>query len=119
MNQTIIPGAFSIFGDIIQRVEDLTHVAGHTLISHSFDAFLNNIRINIHHMSDHTAIHCTLRLAKPPNIQATTTNQSYKHVSTAAICEDIRSLLLSKHLPDDENYAVDMYNATINDKLAP
>ena len=51
-------------------------------------------------------MHGTLRLAKPPNIQVTTTSRSYKHVSTGAICEDIRSLLLSKHLPDVTNYDV-------------
>ena len=73
-------------------------------------------------MSDHSAIHCTLRLANPPNILVTRTSRSYKHVSTAAICEDIRSLLLSKHLPDDKIYAFDVYNETIGaiiDKHAP
>ena len=103
-------------GDRTQHIEGPTHVAGHTiglLITRSSDAFLDNIRIDIPHMPDHSAILCTLRLAKPPNIQVTTTSRSNKHVSTAAICEDIRSLLLSKHLPDNMIYAVDMYNETI------
>ena len=39
-------------------------------------------------MSDHSAIHSALRLAKPPNIQVTTRSRSYKRVSTAAICEE-------------------------------
>ena len=63
-------------GVLTQHVEGPTHVAGHTidlLITRSSDAFLNNIRIYISHMSDHSEIHCTLRLAKPPNIQVTTT----------------------------------------------
>ena len=99
-----------------QHVEGPTHVAVHIidlLITRSSDAFLTSIRINIPHMSDHSAIHCTLRLAKPPNIQVTMTSRSYRHVSTAAICDDIQSLLLSKHLPDDMNYAVDMHSETI------
>ena len=39
-----------------------------------------------------------------------------------SVCEDIQSLLLSKHLPDGTNYAVDIYNETIGtiiDKHAP
>ena len=39
-----------------------------------------------------------------------------------SVPSDIQSLLLSKHLPDDTNYAVDMYNETIEaiiDKHAP
>ena len=38
------------------------------------------------------------------------------------MCEDILSLLLSEHLPDDTNYAVVMFNETIGaiiDKHAP
>ena len=84
-------------GDLTHHVEGPTHVARHTidlLIIHSSDAFLNNIIIDIPHRSDHSAIHCTLRLAKPQNIEVKTTNCSYKNVSTAAICEDIQSLLL-------------------------
>ena len=40
-------------------------------------------------MSYQSAIHCRLRLATPHNIQVTTMNRSYKHVNTAAICEDV------------------------------
>jgi len=70
-------------------------------------------------MSDHSTIHSTLCLAKPLNIQVTTKSQSYKYVNIAAICEDIQSLLLSNHLPDDTNYAVDVYNETFVDKHTP
>ena len=112
------------FGDILkaadltQHVEDPTHPAGHTinfLITRSSDKFLKNIKIDIPHMSDHSAIHSTLHLVKPPHIRVKTTSQSYRHISTAGICEDIRSLLLSKHLLDGMNYAVDIYNNTIVD----
>ena len=48
-----------------QHVEGPTHVAGHTidlLITRSSNTFLNNIRIDIPHMSDHSAIaHCDTR----------------------------------------------------------
>ena len=115
--------------DLYQHVEDPTivcptDVAGHTidfLITRLSNSFLNNIRIDIPHMSDHSAIHCTLRLTKPPNTQVTTTTRSYKRISTAALCEDIRSLLLSKHM-SDTNCAVETYNETIEaivDKHAP
>ena len=86
--------------DLKQHVEGPIHIAGHTidlLITRSSNTFLNNIRIDIPHMSDHTTMHCTLRLTKPPSTQETTTTRSYKRISTAASCEDIRSLLLSKH----------------------
>ena len=94
-------------GNLTQHVEGPTHVAGHTidgLITRSSDAILNNIRIYMPHMSDHSAMQCTLRLAKPPNIQVTTTElQTYQYRC-------------------GKNYAVDMYNETIgaiNDKHAP
>ena len=67
--------------DLRQHVEGPTHVAGHTidlLITRSSNTFLNKIRIDIPHMSDHSAIHCTLRLTKPPNTQVTTTTRCYK-----------------------------------------
>ena len=73
-------------------------------------------------MSDHPAIHCTLRPEKPPNVRLKTTSRSYKHVCVAAICEDIRSLRLSVSLSDDVDYAVDTYNTgltAIIDKHAP
>ena len=110
--------------DLNQHVEGPTHVAGHTidlLITRSSNTFLNNTRIDIPHMSDHSAIHCTLRHTKPPNTQVTTTTRSYKRISTTALCEDIRSLLLSKHMSDTK-YAVETYNETIEaivDKHAP
>ena len=103
-------------GYLTKHVEVPTRVAGHTvdlLITHSSDAFLNNIRIHIPHLSDYSAISCKLRLAKPPTTQVATTSRRYKHVSITAMYEDIRSLLLSMHLPDDTNYAVDMYDETI------
>ena len=84
-------------GYLTHEVEGPTHVARHTidlLIIRSPDAFLNTIITDTPHMSDHSAFHCTLRLAKPPNIVVKATNWSYKYVSTAAICEDIESLLL-------------------------
>ena len=49
--------------DLKQHVEGPTHVAGHTidlLITRSSNIFLNNTRIDIPHMSDDSAIHCTL-----------------------------------------------------------
>ena len=112
------------FGDILkvadltQHVEDQTQPAGHTinlLITRSSDKFLKNIKIDIPHMSGHSAIRSTLQLVKPPHIRVKTTSQSYRHISTAGICEDIRWLLLSKHLLDGMNYAVDIYNNTIVD----
>ena len=87
--------------DLKQHVECPTRVAGPTidlLITQSSNTFLNNIRIDFPHMSDHSAIHCTLRLTRPPNTQVTTTTRSYKCISTAALYEDIRSLLLSVQL---------------------
>ena len=78
---------------------------------------LNNIGINILHMSGHVAITCTH--ARPPNTHVTTTSRSYKHISTAAMCEDIRSFLLSKHVPKDAKYSVDMYIGAIINKYAP
>ena len=110
--------------DLKQHVEGPTHIAGHTidlLITRSSNTFLNNIRIDIPHMSVHSAIHCTLRLTKPPNTQATTTTRSYKRISTAALYEDIRSLLVLKHM-SDMNYVVETYSETIEaivDKHAP
>ena len=65
------------------------------LTTRSSDAFRNNIGIDIPHMSDHSAIQRTLRLANPPKVQVTTKSRSYKLISTSAICEDIRSLLLA------------------------
>ena len=76
------------------------------LTTRSSDAFRNNIGIDIPHMSDHSAIQRTLRLANPPKVQVTTKSRSYKLISTSAICEDIRSLLLSNHLPGDTNYTL-------------
>ena len=78
---------------------------------------MSNIGIYILHMSGHLAIPCTP--PKPPNTHVTTTSRSYKHISTAAMCEVIRSLLLSKHVPKDTNYSVDMYIVAIINKYAP
>ena len=59
--------------DLTQQVEDPIHAAGHTidlLITRSFCEFLKNIKIDIPLMSDHSAIHYTLQLAKPPHIRS-------------------------------------------------
>ena len=82
-------------GYLTQNLEGRTHDAEHTvnlLTTRSSDAFRNNIGIDIPHMSDHSAIQRTLRLANPPNVQVTMKSRSYKLISTSAICEDIRSL---------------------------
>ena len=62
-------------------------------------------------------IYCTLLFTKSPNTQVTTTTRCYKRISTTALSEDIRSLLLSKHM-SDTNYAVETIEAIV-DKHAP
>ena len=77
--------------DLTQHVKERTHTAGLTidLISRSTDTFLGNIRVDVPHLSDHSAVHCTLRLKKPPNVRLKMTSRSYKHICIAAICGDI------------------------------
>ena len=70
--------------DLTQHVEERTHTAGHTvdlLTSRSADTFLENIRVDVPHTSDHSAVHCTLRLETPPNVRLKMTSRSYKHVA--------------------------------------
>ena len=70
------------------------------------------------HLSNHSAVHCALRLEKTPNVRLNTTSRGYKHVCVAAICGDG----LSESLSDDMNYAVDTHITCLTaiiDKHAP
>jgi len=88
------------------RRPDTRCKAHHRFCNYSFiwRIFLNNIRTDVPHMPDQSAIHCTLRFIKPPTFTVTRTSRSYKYIGAAATCQDIRSLLLSKHLPNDVHY---------------
>ena len=65
--------------------------------------------MDVPHLSNHSAVHCTLRLEKTPNVRLNTTNRSYKHVCVAAICGD----RLSESLSGDLIYAVDTHNTCL------
>ena len=111
--------------DLTQHVEERRHTAGRTidlLTTRSADTFLANIIVDVPHISDHSAVHCTLRLEKPPNLRLKKTSRNYKHVCVAAICEDMRSLRLPESLSDDMDYAANTYNTCLTatiDKHAP
>ena len=61
-----------------------THIKGHTLdllITRSSDQFLHSIRIDDFLISDHSLVHFSMKVQRPPNSKVTTPRRNYRQMN--------------------------------------
>ena len=87
-----------------QHVATPTHFRGHTLdliITRSEDDLVDGIVVRDPPLSDHFAVHCTLKLSKPPAEQHEIRYRKLRSVDMSALCKDLRdSIVLQENITD-------------------
>ena len=84
---------------LVQHVNGPTHKKGHTLdliITRAEDELVNSTEIRDPMLSDHSAVHCKLRLQKPPLEQKEISYRKLRSVNMSSFNDDLKqSNLLS------------------------
>ncbi|XP_070557238.1 uncharacterized protein [Ptychodera flava] len=103
-----------------QHVHGSTHIKGHTLdllITRSADQFLHSIRIDNSLISDHSLVHFSMKVQRPPNSKVTTSRRNYRKMDI----NDFQVKLAAKFsdYPFDSNPEIlsNFFHATATDVL--
>ena len=97
---------------------------GHTLdlvISNAMDHFVNDVKISDPVISDHLAVHSTLRLEKPKFVKKVVFSLKLRGIDMTSFRIDIEGSVLLQH-QDDIHVAVNNYDEVLRsvmDKYAP
>ena len=98
-----------------------THKHGHTLdleISRSDDDFVTGVEIKDPLLSDHSAVHCKLRLKKPPLEQVEVEYRKLRSIDMDCLCNDLKkSALISADNYTDLPTLIDEYENTLKNIL--
>ena len=104
-----------------QHVNVSTHKHGHTLdlvITRSDDDFVTGVEIKDPLLSDHSAVHCKLRLKKPPLEQVEVEYRKLRSIDMDCLCNDLKkSALISADNYTDLPTLIDEYEDTLKNIL--
>ena len=110
---------------LVQSICDPTHSKGHildvTLTQSSNSLLMKPPLITDPGLSDHMAIHLTIRMAKQPGLYRHATFRRCRDIPLQSLCDDLTSIV-SKNIDSSLEDLVDMYNTSLTslmDKYAP
>ena len=110
--------------DLVQHVSEKTRANGHNLdlvISTAMDHFVTDVKTTDPVISDHLAVHATLRLEKPKFVKKVVSSQKLCGIDMTSLRSDIEDSVLLQH-QGDIHVAVNNYNEVLRsllDKYAP
>ena len=103
-----------------QHVATPTHSRGHTLdliITRSEENLVDGIVVRDPTLSDHFAVHCTLKLSKPRADQHEITYRKLRSIDMSALCKDLRDSTVLQENITDLPMLVDKYETELTRML--
>ena len=105
---------------LVQHVNGPTHKKGHTLdliITRAVDELVTSVEIRDPMLSDHSAIHCKLRLKKPPLERMETSYRKLRSVNMDSFNDDLKQSDLLTTNTFDLTGLIEKYENTLTETL--
>ena len=105
---------------LVQHVNGPTHKKGHTLdliITRAEDELVNSTEIRDPMLSDHSAVHCKLRLQKPPLEQKEISYRKLRSVNMSSFNDDLKQSNLLSTSTLDLMGLIEKYENTLTETL--
>ncbi|PFX12684.1 hypothetical protein AWC38_SpisGene23314 [Stylophora pistillata] len=105
---------------LVQHVDEPTHKKGYTLdllITRAEEELVNSTEIRYPMLSDHSAVHCKLRLKKPPLEQKEISYRKLRSINIGSLNDDLKQSDLLSTITPDLTDLIEKYENTLTEIL--